>query len=89
MYLLRYKRDDRWRVVVIAGAYSVAHARMVAAGLAAGRYVDGHRVNPTSVARLPRDSLGRVLAIAELAALLKGEKKPPAPSVCPPHGDAL
>jgi hypothetical protein len=34
MYLLRYKREGEWRVVVIAEAYSVAHARMVAAGLA-------------------------------------------------------
>ena len=67
--------------MVIADAYSVAHARMVAAGLAAGRYVDGHRINSESVARLPRDEVGRVLTIEELAALLKDKKKPPAPSV--------
>ena len=73
-------------MVVIADAYSVAHARMVAAGLAAGRFVDGHRVNPASVARLPRDAVGRVLTIAELAALLKCKKKPPAPSVRRPRG---
>jgi len=45
VYLLRYKHDGEWRVVVIAGAYSVAHARMVAAGLNPGRFVDGHRVS--------------------------------------------
>jgi hypothetical protein len=45
MYLLRYKRDGEWRMVVIANAYSVAHARMVAAGLEPGRFVDGRRVS--------------------------------------------
>ena len=32
VYLLRYKRGGEWRLVVIANAHSVAHARMVAAG---------------------------------------------------------
>ena len=89
MYLLRYKRDGEWRLVVIAEAYSVAHARMVAAGLQAGRFVDGHRVSRASVARLPPDALGRVLELGELKALVEGKKKPSAPFVRPPHGDAL
>jgi len=84
MYLLRYKRDGEWRVVVVADAYSVAHARMVAAGLEPGRFVDGHRASRASVGRLPPDAVGRVLR-----ALVKGKKKPPAPFVRPPHGDAL
>jgi len=89
MYLLRYKRRDQWRVVVIADAYSVAHARMVAAGLNPGRFVDGHRVSRASVERLPPEAVGRVLTVPELRALIKGKKKPPAPSVWPPHGNAL
>jgi len=89
MYLLRYKRGGDWRLVVIADAYSVAHARMVAAGLVAGRFVDGHRVSRASVERLPPEAVGRVLTVPELRALIKGKKTPPAPSVWPPHGNAL
>jgi hypothetical protein len=89
MYLLRYKRDGEWCVVVITNAYSVAHARMVAARLGPGRFVDGHRVSRASVARLPPGTVGRVLTLAELTALVEGKKKPPAPSMRPPHGDAL
>jgi hypothetical protein len=86
MYLLRYKRDGEWRLVIIAEAYSVAHARMIAAGLEAGRFGDGHRVSRASAARLPPDAVGRVLAIAELTALVEGKKKPRAPSVRRPRG---
>jgi hypothetical protein len=81
MYLLRYKRDGDWRVVVIPDAYSVAHARIVAAGFEAGRFVDGHRVSRASVARLPPDAVGRVLTLADLMDLVEGKKKPPAHSV--------
>jgi hypothetical protein len=88
VYLLRYKRDGEWRFVVIADAYSVAHARMVAAGLAAGRFVDGRRVNRASVALLPSDAVGRVLTLGELTALVEGEKKPPARSVRRPRAGA-
>jgi hypothetical protein len=88
MYLLRYKRDGGWRVVVITNAYSVAHARIIAAGLSPGRWVDGHRIRRASVARLPRDAVGRVLTIAELTALVESEKKPPARSVRRPRGAA-
>jgi len=81
MYLLRYKRDGDWRVAVIAEAYSVAHARMVAAGLEPGTFVDGHRVSRASVERLPPGAVGRVLTLADLIALVEGKKKPPARSV--------
>jgi hypothetical protein len=81
--LLRYKRDGEWRVVVIANAYSVAHARMIAAGLEPGRFVDGRPVNPASVAR---GAVGRVFTLAELTARAAGKKKPPAPSVRRPRG---
>jgi hypothetical protein len=81
MYLLRYKRDGEFRFVMIATAYSVAHARMVAAGLAPGQFVDGYKVRRAALGRLPRDAVGRVLTLAELTALVEGKKKPPAPSV--------
>ena len=86
MYLLRYKRDGQWRVVMIGNACSVAHARMVAAGLAPGQFIDGYRVSPASVERLPRDAVGRVLTFAELRALAGAKKKPPAPSLRRPRG---
>jgi hypothetical protein len=69
MYLLRYKREGEWRVVVIAEAYSVAHARMVAAGLAAGQFIGGQQVDPAAFPRLPRDALGRVLTLGDLMGL--------------------
>jgi len=71
MYMLRYRRDGELRMVVIADAYSVAHARMVAAGLEPGTFVDGHRVSRASVARLPVDVVGRVLTLADLIALVE------------------
>jgi len=89
MYLLRYERNGEWRVVVIADAYSVAHARMVAAALEPGTFVNGHQVTRASVAGLPPDAFGRVLTLADLMVLAKDKKKPPARSVWPPHGDAL
>ena len=76
-------------MVVIANAYSVAHARMIAARLEPGTFVDGHRVTRASVERLPTWAVGAVLTPAELTALVDGKKKPPAPSVRPPHGGAL
>jgi len=76
MYLLRYIRKGEWRVVVIADAYSVGHARMVAAGLGAGRFVNGQRIARTVFARLPSDDVGRVLTVEELTALVEGKEKP-------------
>jgi hypothetical protein len=89
MYLLRYKLDGEWRLVVVDRAYSMAHARMLAAGLGPGRFVDGHRVSRASVTRLPPGTVGRVLTVAELTALVGSKQKPRRPSVLPPHGDAL
>ena len=67
--LARAQTSSAWRLVVIADAYSVAHARMVAAGLEPGTFVDGHRVSRASVARLPVDVVGRVLTLTDLIAL--------------------
>jgi hypothetical protein len=89
MYLLRYKRDSDWRVVVIANAYSVAHARMIAAGLEPGRFIGGHRVKRASVARLPPEAVGRVLTLADLTLLAGDTKKPPAPSVRRNYDDRI
>src|SRR5262249_26718750 len=86
MYLLRYKRDGQLRFVMISSAYSVAHARMLAAGLAPGQFIEGYRVSAVSVGRLARDAVGRVLTLAEIKALTAGKKKPPAPSVRRPRG---
>jgi len=86
MYLLRYMREGEWRVVVIADAYSVAHARMVAAVLDPGTFVNGHAVSRASVERLPPDAVGRVLTVADLVAMIDGKKKPAARSVWRPRG---
>jgi len=58
MYLLRYRREAEWRVVVIADAYPVAHARMLAAGLEPGTFVNGHAVIRASIEMLPADAVG-------------------------------
>jgi len=86
MYLLRYRRDGEWRLVLVANAYSVAHARMIAAGLEPGTFVNGHAVSRASVERLPADVVGRVLALADLAAMIDGKKKQRARSVWRPPG---
>ena len=86
MYLLRYKRGGEWRLVLIADAYSVAHARIIAAELGAGRFVDGHRVSRASVERLPAWAVGCVLTLAELTVLVEDKKKPPTPSTRRPRG---
>ena len=51
-----------------------------AAGLEPGTFVNGYAVSRASVERLPADAVGRVLALADLMALVEGKKKPPAPS---------
>jgi hypothetical protein len=80
VFLLRYRRDGQVCVVILEGI-SVAHARMAAAWLEPGTFLDGRRVNRTSAARVPSWAVGRVLTAGELAALVADKKKPPAPSV--------
>jgi hypothetical protein len=80
MFLLRYKRDGEVRVVILDGI-SVAHARMKAAFLEPGTFVDGRRVDRATAARLPRWAVGRVLTLGDLASIARDKKKPPAPSV--------
>ena len=78
MYWLRYLRDGETRVVIMDG-WSVAHARMRAAGLEPGVYVSGCRIDGVSATQLPEGAVGRVLTRQEAVALLL-PKKPAAPS---------
>jgi hypothetical protein len=77
MFVLRYQWNGAPRVVLIADAYSVAHARLLAAGLEPGTYVDGQRVSSATVARLPAWAVGRVLTVQQVAKMVR-KKKPPA-----------
>ena len=79
MFVLRYKRDGQFRVVILDGI-SVAHARMAASFLEPGRFIEGRRIDPSAI-RLPQQAVGRVLTPADLALLAADRKKPPAPSV--------
>jgi hypothetical protein len=79
VYWLRYLRDGETRVVILDG-WSVAHARMRAAGLDPGVYVSGCRIDGATAAHLPEGAVGRVLSRREALALLV-PKKPPAPSL--------
>ena len=80
VFMLRYKRGDETRVVIIDGM-SVAHARMMAAFLNPGTFVEGRKIDRASAARLPRWAVGLVLTQRELASLAAAKKKPPALSV--------
>jgi hypothetical protein len=79
VFVLRYKRDGEFRVVILDGI-SVAHARMRASFLEPGRFIDGRPLDRATAARLPPKVVGRVLTSAHLAAAGTG-KKPPAASV--------
>jgi len=79
VYWLRYVRDGETRVVILDG-WSVAHARMRAAGLEPGVYMSGCRIHGATAAHLPESGVGRVLTRQEALALLS-PKKPPAPSL--------
>ena len=79
MYWLRYVRDGEPRVVILDG-WSVAHARMLAAGLEPGVFVTGYRIDRATTAHLPESAVGRVLKRPEALVLLV-PKKPPASSV--------
>jgi hypothetical protein len=79
VYWLRYVRDGEPRVVILDG-WSVAHARMCAAGLEPGVFVAGYRIDRVTAARLPESAVGRVLKRPEALVLLV-PKKPPASSV--------
>jgi hypothetical protein len=78
VYWLRYVRDGEPRVVILDG-WSVAHARMRAAGLEPGVFVAGYRIDRATAARLPENAVGRILKRPEALVLLV-PKKPPASS---------
>jgi len=77
VYWLRYVRDGETRVVIIDG-WSLMHARLCAAYLNLGTFIEGHPIDPA--ARLLQGVVGRVLTRQE-AMVLFVPKKPPAPSV--------
>ena len=79
MYWWRYVRAGETRVVILDG-WSVAHARMRAAGLEPGVYASGCRIDAATAAYIPESVIGRVLSRQEALALLV-PKKPPAPSL--------
>jgi hypothetical protein len=79
VYWLRYVRDGEPRVVILDG-WSVAHTRMLAAGLEPGVFVTGYRIDRVTAPRLPENVVGRVLTRQEAMVLLV-PKKPPASSV--------
>jgi hypothetical protein len=66
--------------VVILDGWSVAHARMRAAGLEPGIFIAGYRIDRATAANLPGNVVGRVLTREEAMAVLI-PKKPPARSV--------
>jgi hypothetical protein len=75
----RYLRDGETRVVIL-DRWSVAHARMRAAGLEPGVYVSGCRIDGATAVHIPVGAVGRVLTRQEALALLV-PKKPPASSL--------
>ena len=79
MFWLRYVRAGETRVVIMDG-WSVAHARMRAAGLEPGVYASGCRIDAATAAHIPESVIARVLKRQEALALLV-PKKPPAPSL--------
>ncbi len=88
VFVLRYKREGEFRVVIL-DAISVAHARMTAAWLEPGTFIDGRSIDEATAARLSPRLVGRVLTRRELTTLAAGKKKPPAPKVRRRRGPAL
>jgi hypothetical protein len=81
LYWLRYLRAGETRVVIMDG-WSVAHARMRAAGLEPGVYASGCRIDRAAAAHIPESAVGRVLTRQEALRLLT-PKKTAAPSLVP------
>jgi hypothetical protein len=81
VYWLRYLRDGEARIVILDG-WSVAHARMRAAGLEPGVYMSGCRIHAATAAHIPESAVGRVLTRHEALGLLIA-KKPATPSLIP------
>jgi hypothetical protein len=79
-YLLRYVRGGETRFVIMDG-WSLMHARLSAACLELGRFVDGCPIASARAARVLPHAVGRPLTRQEARALLDVPKKPPAPSV--------
>ena len=59
MYLLRYVSDGETRFVIMDGR-SLMHARVCAAYLELGTFVEGHCIDRDTVARLLPHGVGRL-----------------------------
>jgi hypothetical protein len=69
VYWLCYVRDGETRVVII-DAWSLMHARLCAACLNLGTFIEGHPIEPATMARVPLQAVGRVMCRPEAMALL-------------------
>jgi hypothetical protein len=79
LFLLRYVRDGETRVVIMDG-WSLMHARLSASCLGLGTFVEGHPIDPATMAGVPLQAVGRPMSRQEAMALLNLTKKPPARS---------
>jgi len=82
VYLLCYVRDGETRAVIMDG-WSLVHARLSAACLNLGTFIEGHPIDLATAARVLPHSVGRVMRRREAteAMILLAPKKPPAPSI--------
>ena len=79
MYWLCYVRDGKTRVVIMDG-WSLMHARLCAACLNLGTFIEGHPIDPATAARVLPHAVGRALTHREAMALLDLSKNPPPPA---------
>ena len=79
-FLLRYVREGQTRFVIMDG-WSLMHARLCAACLGLGTFVERCRIEPAMMARVLPHAVGRALSRWEAIAMIDFPKKPPAPSV--------
>jgi hypothetical protein len=83
VYLLCYVRGGETRFVIVDG-WSMMHARLFAARLNLGKFVQGHPIEPTIAAHVLPHAVGRVLTRAEVLAMFE-LKKDSAPGVLEPE----
>jgi hypothetical protein len=80
MYWLCYLHRGETRIVIVDG-WSLMHARLAAACLKLGIFIEGHPIDRAIAARVPLHAIGRVLTRREAVALLGTPKDPPVSTV--------